>query len=296
MRSMAPSHPSPRRSLPGLLTALILLTLAAPAAAAPGAVLEIYFGPHQTDWLAVDALHVLVDGQEIPVRLPAPRDPPGTALYSGPLAPGPHLVQMAAVLRGDSGVFTYVNDYRFTMHGRLDVNAPAGNVVGVHGRIQANSGVTTEWADRYTLALAAAPFPSDRVPEVEPPPRVPPPPVITPRPPPAAACALAPVRFGFDKATLTAEARRALDAFAACVAPGASSLQVDGHCDVRGSAAYNMGLGERRAAAVASYLESHGVAAGRISTSSFGKSRPLCGERTEACHARNRRVEIMAGE
>jgi outer membrane protein OmpA-like peptidoglycan-associated protein len=296
MRSMTPSHPTPRCSLPGLVAAFMLLTLAAPAAAAPGAVLEIYFGPHQTDWLAVEALQVQVDGQEIPVRLPALGDPLGAALYSGPVAPGPHLVQMAAVMRGASGLFTYVNEYRFTMHGRLDVKAPAGHVIGVHGRIQANSGMTTEWADRYTLAMAAAPFPSDRVPDVEPPRAVPPPPVITPRPPPAAACALAPIRFGFDKATLSPEAKRALGGFAACVAPGASSLQVDGHCDVRGSAAYNMGLGERRAAVVARYLETLGVAAGRISTSSFGKSRPLCGEPTAACHARNRRVEILVGE
>jgi outer membrane protein OmpA-like peptidoglycan-associated protein len=296
MRSMTPSHPSLRLSLPGLVAASMLLTLAVPAAAAPGAVLEFYFGPNQTDWLSVESLQVQVDGQEVPVRLPALGDPPGTALHSGPIAPGPHLVQVAAVMRGASGLFTYVNDYRFTMHGRLDVNAPAGQVLGVHGRIQASSGMTTEWTDRYTLALAAAPFPSDRVPDVEPPRPVPPPPVITPRPPPAAACALAPVRFGFDKATLTPEARRALDGFATCVAPGASSLQVDGHCDVRGSAAYNMALGERRAAAVARYLERLGVAPGRISTSSFGKSRPLCGERTEACHARNRRVEIMVGE
>jgi len=295
MRCMTPSLPTPRRSLTGLVASLLMVS-AVPAAASPGAVLEVYFGPNQTDWLSVEALQVQVDGQEIPVRLPTLGDPPGTALYSGPITPGPHLVKMAAVMRGASGLFTYVNDYHFTMHGRLDVNAPAGHVIGVHGRIQADSGMTTDWTDRYTLAMAAAPYPSDRTPDVEPPRAAPPPPVITPRPPPAAACALAPVRFGFDKATLTPEARRALDGFASCVAPGASSLQIDGHCDVRGTAAYNMVLGERRATAVARYLETLGVSAERISTSSFGKSRPLCGERTKACHARNRRVEIMVGE
>jgi peptidoglycan-associated lipoprotein len=312
-----PSRPTLRRgSLLRSIAAGSMLLLAAPGAAAPGALLEVYFGPSQTDWLAVDSLRVRLDGQELPVRRPANDDPPGTPLYSGPLAPGPHLVEMAAVLKGSSGVFTYVDGYSFTMRGRLDVSAPAGNVVGVHGRVRASSEATTEWTDRYTLALASAPYPSDRAAAVETPVRTAPPPAEPPAAapamvaqapssaparaaeaaPPASACAFPTVQFGFDQATLTPAARQALDRFAACAAPGAGAIRLDGHCDVRGSAAYNLALGERRGNAVARYLESRGVVAGRISTRSFGKSSPLCEESTEACHARNRRVEAVLGD
>lgn len=306
MRRMTPSHPASRgRSLSSFVAAASMLVMAAPGAAAPGALLEISFGPSQTEWLAVDALNVRLDGQELPVRRPAGEDPVGTALYSGPIASGPHLVEMTVVLRGASGLFTYVDGYLFTMRGRIAVTAPVGNVVGVHGRVQASSGATTAWTDRYTLALAAAPYPSDRAVPVESPEPAPPPPAppaasppapsVTPQPPAAAACALAPVHFGFDQSTLSPAARQALDRFAACLDPGASTIRLDGHCDVRGGVAYNLALGGRRAAAVARYLESRGVAAGRISTSSSGKSSPVCGEATEACHARNRRVEAVVG-
>ncbi len=309
-----------RRSLLRSIAAASMLVLAAPGAAAPGALLEVYFGPSQTDWLAVDSLRVRLDGEELAVRRPASDDPPGTPLYSGPVAPGPHLVELAAVLKGTSGVFTYLDGYRFTMRGRLDVSAPAGNVVGVHGSVRASSEATTPWTNRYTLALAAAPYPSDRAAAAEVPARVSPPPAqppagapvteappLSPAParaaepeppvaPPGAACAFPAVQFGFDQATLTPAARQALDGFAACVAPGAGAIRLDGHCDVRGGVAYNLALGERRAGAVARHLESRGVAAGRISTRSFGESSPLCGESTEACHARNRRVEAVLGD
>jgi hypothetical protein len=132
------------------------------------------------------------------------------------VAPGPHLIEVAAVLRGSSGAFSYVKEYVFTMRGRLEVTAQAGNVVAVHGRVRASSAATTEWTDRYTLALATAPFTTDRADELE----VAAPdaaasagtrvaaPAPAPRPPPAA-CSLAPVGFAYGKATLTPVARQA---------------------------------------------------------------------------------------
>jgi len=304
-----PTTPSPRPgpgggSLLGLLTLAALLAFPTPAPAAPGALLEVTFGPHETGWLAVDTLEVRLDGQELPVRRPAPDDPMGAPLYSGAVAPGPHRVEMTALLRGDSDLFTYVQDYRFTMRGHLDVTAPVGHVVGVHGSVKANGGATTAWADRYTLALAAAPYASDRAAAVEAP--APPPPDIPaaapvvlappPAPPPDTSCALAPVRFAFNRSALTPPARQAVDQFAACLARGSSPVRIDGHCDIRGSDAYNRALGQRRADAVARRLEADGVAPGRLSTHSYGEDRPLCGEPTEACHARNRRVEAAVGE
>ncbi len=308
-RPQPTSRPAPG-GFPALasLVAAATLVLPAAAAAAPGALLEVYFGPSETSWLAVDGLSVLLDGQEIPMLRPEPDDPPGKPLFSGPIGPGPHRLEMTASLRGDSDLFTYVDEYRFIMRGRLDLAAPAGHVVGVHGRVQASSGATIRWVDRYRLALATASYPSDRAAALEavaspPPPALPAPAPVetgqasgTSAPPPAAACVLGTVRFGFDRSALTPAARQAVDRFAACLAAGSGTIELAGHCDVRGSDAYNQALGQRRADAVASRLEAGGVAAGRVSTRSFGESRPVCREAAEACHARNRRVEAVVGE
>jgi peptidoglycan-associated lipoprotein len=64
---------------------------------------------------------------------------------------------------------------------------------------------------------------------------------------------------------------------------------IEGHCDERGTAEYNLALGERRAKAAMSYLVAHGVEASRVTIVSYGKERPLCTDRAEACWARNRR-------
>src|SRR5207253_1415345 len=69
----------------------------------------------------------------------------------------------------------------------------------------------------------------------------------------------------------------------------ARTITVEGHCDERGTREYNLGLGDRRANAVKTYLTSLGVNASRIKTISYGKERPLCVNSAEDCWARNRR-------
>ena len=71
-----------------------------------------------------------------------------------------------------------------------------------------------------------------------------------------------------------------------------TSVRLEGHADERGSREYNIGLGERRAQAVRRLLLLQGVAAGQISTVSFGEERPADDGSNEAAWARNRRVEI----
>ncbi len=71
-----------------------------------------------------------------------------------------------------------------------------------------------------------------------------------------------------------------------------TSVVVMGHTDSDGSAEYNQDLSERRAYAVASYLNNHGVAASRISTIAYGESRPIASNATPQGKAQNRRVEI----
>ena len=64
---------------------------------------------------------------------------------------------------------------------------------------------------------------------------------------------------------------------------------VEGHCDERGTTEYNLGLGQRRAAAVRQYYMTLGLDGGRIATISYGKEQPVCTEHTEDCWAKNRR-------
>jgi outer membrane protein OmpA-like peptidoglycan-associated protein len=75
--------------------------------------------------------------------------------------------------------------------------------------------------------------------------------------------------------------------------PEVVHLQIAGHTDANGSAAHNQELSERRAAAVAKYINDHGLPNVKIDTVGHGKTKPLCTEDTDACHDKNRRVEFI---
>ncbi len=102
------------------------------------------------------------------------------------------------------------------------------------------------------------------------------------------------VNFGFDESTLTADARAKLEQDAKCLKDKPGHVTVEGNCDERGTAEYNMHLGQRRADAVKKYIGGLGVPAKSISTVSFGKEKPVCSEATEDCWARNRRADLKA--
>jgi peptidoglycan-associated lipoprotein len=71
---------------------------------------------------------------------------------------------------------------------------------------------------------------------------------------------------------------------------------VEGHCDERGSAEYNLALGDRRATAAKDFLVQLGVPADRLKTISYGKERPQCTEATEDCWQKNRRAHLSPGQ
>jgi peptidoglycan-associated lipoprotein len=97
------------------------------------------------------------------------------------------------------------------------------------------------------------------------------------------------VRFGFDRADIGAAEGATLQKLAACLGKApARRVQVDGHCDERGTTQYNLALGKKRAEAVKKYLADLG--AGAMETNTFGEEQPLCREATEDCWARNRRA------
>ena len=75
-----------------------------------------------------------------------------------------------------------------------------------------------------------------------------------------------------------------------------SRVQIEGHCDDRGSEEYNIALGAKRAQAAKEYLQTLGIAGDRMSTISYGKELPLCTEHTEDCWAENRRDHFAVTE
>ena len=70
-------------------------------------------------------------------------------------------------------------------------------------------------------------------------------------------------------------------------------ILIQGHCDERGTEAYNLILGERRATAVKNYLVNLGVTASQLRVLSLGKSQPFCLERTISCFRQNRRAHFI---
>src|SRR5690606_11795666 len=99
------------------------------------------------------------------------------------------------------------------------------------------------------------------------------------------------VFFAFDKYDLTDEARATLQRQAAWLtADPAVTLQIEGHCDERGTREYNLALGERRATSVKNYLVSLGVSPDRLTTISYGKERPVALGHNEAAWSQNRRA------
>ena len=124
-----------------------------------------------------------------------------------------------------------------------------------------------------------------------------PPPVDTPAGPSVDELFLKEVRdayFDLDKADLRPDARQALTKTADFLKNYPTiKVNVEGHCDERGSTEYNLALGDRRAAAVKQFLVSQGISADRMSTVSFGKEKPFCMESTEACWQQNRRGHFV---
>jgi peptidoglycan-associated lipoprotein len=102
------------------------------------------------------------------------------------------------------------------------------------------------------------------------------------------------VLFGFDRYDLSAEARAVLRANAEWLKNNpAVRVEIEGHCDERGTSEYNLALGAKRAQAAREYLATLGVAANRLSTTSFGEEIPLCKEVNEGCWKQNRRARFV---
>ena len=102
------------------------------------------------------------------------------------------------------------------------------------------------------------------------------------------------VYFDLDKSEIRDDARASLQKDADWLKKWTSTqITLEGHCDSRGSAEYNLGLGTRRATAVKDYLVNLGVPAGRVVVVSKGKEQPFCSDENESCWQQNRRGHFL---
>lgn len=102
------------------------------------------------------------------------------------------------------------------------------------------------------------------------------------------------VNFAFDSSVLDATAQAILKSKADWMKKNATAaVTIEGHCDERGTVAYNLALGERRAESAKAFLVNMGVPAARMTTISFGKEKPLDPAKTEEAYAKNRRARFV---
>jgi len=106
--------------------------------------------------------------------------------------------------------------------------------------------------------------------------------------------ALEDIYFDFNKYDIRTDGREILQRNAEWLQknPGAK-IQIEGHCDERGTNEYNLALGDKRAKATKDYLVALGIASGRIQIISYGEEKPLCTEKTEDCWQKNRRSHFV---
>ncbi len=102
------------------------------------------------------------------------------------------------------------------------------------------------------------------------------------------------VFFDFDKYVIRRDARETLMKDAKILKDGNySQIVIEGHCDERGTSAYNLALGERRAKSTKNFLVKLGVDPSKITIISYGKERPFCTEHNEQCWQENRRAHFV---
>ena len=175
------------------------------------------------------------------------------------------------------------------------------------GAVQANGNrqVFPSNTATYTLTARGAGGSDTRSVTVEvtsaPPPPPPPPPAATINGTDLLTREAQDAYFDYDKSDIREDARQALTKDAEILkrifaADRNFTVVIEGHCDERGSAEYNLGLGDRRATSAKEFLVQLGVPADRLTTISYGKDRPVCTDANEECYQRNRRAHLSPGK
>lgn len=100
------------------------------------------------------------------------------------------------------------------------------------------------------------------------------------------------IYFDYNDASIREDSKAVLSRVAQAMNGAGTSIEIEGHCDVRGSTEYNLHLGERRARSVMKYLVAQGVTPDKISIISYGEERPVDFGTNESAHQKNRRAEL----
>lgn len=221
-----------------------------------------------------------------------PKHVPTPAANSTPTAPAPTpparpTVTLQAsstfIQRGESATLTWssTNATSLTLNPTVGSVAPEGSSKvsptdsTTYTITATGPGGTADQSIRLTVSAAAPPVTADNTP--------------TETPDAAFLRNMHDAYFDYNEATLRADAKDALSQSAVYLRTHADiNIIVEGYCDERGTTEYNLGLGQKRADAVKQFLESLGIPANRIATTSFGKEKPRCNEHTEACWQQNR--------
>jgi peptidoglycan-associated lipoprotein len=102
------------------------------------------------------------------------------------------------------------------------------------------------------------------------------------------------IHFDFDKYELGTGAKSSLASLSSILKPRSGlKVVIEGNCDERGTAEYNLALGDKRARAARQYLVASGILPSRIEVVSYGKEKPLCIQKTEECWHKNRRDHFV---
>ena len=253
----------------------------------------------QTAMMLALALLVFASGCKKKVP-PPPPPPPVVQPTPPPPAAKPSINSFTAepstIQQGQSSTL------RWSISNATDMNIDQGiGAVQSNGSRQVFPSATTT----YTL-VANGPGGSDTrsvTVEVSNPPPPPPPPVAEPKLTSADMLTKEgqDAFFDYDKSDIRADARDALTHDADLLKRIFQNdpnvvIMVEGHCDERGSAEYNLGLGDRRATSAKEFLVQLGVPTDKLKTISYGKERPQCTDATEECYQKNRRAHLSVAQ
>ena len=218
---------------------------------------------------------------------PPPPPPPAKAMITSFTA------EPSTIEKGQSSTLKWAT----TNATKVTITPGVGDVAQMNGSRSVSPGSTTT----YTLVAEGPGGSATQTATVTV--NDPPPPPPTPKPvvkeefSSVIARELADISFDYDKSDVREDARgiltRNADKLKQLFADYPTNvLTIEGHCDERGSAEYNLGLGDRRAIAAKDFLQQLGIGADRLRTVSYGKERPQCTDANEACYAKNRRAHF----
>ena len=235
--------------------------------------------------------------KKAPAATPPPPPPPA-AVAAPVVKPAPAIrsftVEPTSITAGQSATLTWAVE-----------DADSVSIAGI-GTVQSSGSrsVTPATTTTYRLTATGAGGTTERsvtlsVSAPPPPPRVETPRAVTKSLTEMVSSLLEDVFFDYDKSDMRDDVRTVLNKDAEALkqifaAHPSGIVTIEGHCDERGSAEYNLGLGDRRSTSVKDYLVNLGVPADKLKVISYGNEKPACSETSEGCYQKNRRAHFSA--